>query len=266
MRAWVTRGIVPYCLGGRKLAVGVLAMRYFRPVTSEKGNFSADISDAAIREALKSVEKHEAHDEVDVPIDADAPKVDASPPAQISDELAQLQAQLELSQAKGRESFEKYKDAHERLLRASADLDNYRKRAAKEKDEAQRFGTERLLKDLLPVVDNLERALAHAAANTDFKSLSEGVQMTRKLFEDVLGKHGVRGFSALGQPFDPRLHEAMGQEEAKELPPNHVTREILKGFWLHERLVRPALVMVSKAKEVSSAPPEPAAEGEEKET
>lgn len=221
---------------------------------------------------MESVERHASHapstsqDEV-VPVEVEQTAPEPTPPgdavaevaAQQEDAAAQdsqaaekeleiLRAQLEMSMAKGRELMEKLKESHERMLRAVADLDNYKKRAAKEKDELQKFGAEKLLKDFLPVIDNLDRALEHAGANADFESLKTGVAMTRKQFEDALGRHGVKGFSSVGQPFDPRLHEAMQQVETAELPPNHVVSELVRGYTLNERLIRPALVSVSKAK------------------
>jgi molecular chaperone GrpE len=116
------------------------------------------------------------------------------------------------------------------------------------------------------VLDNLDRALEHAKPGTEFESFRQGVAMTRKLFEDSLAKHGVKGFSSRGQPFDPHRHEAMQQVETDEMPPNHVHTELLRGFTLHDRLVRPALVMVSKAREApaKAAPADtssPAADG-----
>ena len=236
----------------------------------DKGKFSADISQKVIEEALKSVHRHTGGPE-EVPIEVEPPKADpaaapapapeaspaaaAAPAADPRDkEIEQLKAQLEFSMAKGRELMEKIKDGHEKMLRAVADLENYRKRAAKEKEEVQRFGAERLLKDLLPVADNLDRALEHAKAAADAEAFKQGVGMTRKLFEDALGRHGVKAFTAVGKPFDPRLHEAMQQVESAELPPNQVVTEILRGYTLNDRLVRPALVMVSKAPPAAQAP------------
>jgi molecular chaperone GrpE len=140
----------------------------------------------------------------------------------------------------------KIKDEHEKMLRAVADLENYKKRALKEKEEMQKFGNEKLLKDFLPVFDNFDRALDAAKSASDFESLRKGVEMTRKLFEDTLGKHGVRAFSAKGQAFDPNRHEAMTAAETTDMPPNHVFSEVLRGFTLNDRLVRPALVIVSR--------------------
>jgi molecular chaperone GrpE len=162
-------------------------------------------------------------------------------------ELEEVRQQLEFSQARSRETMERLKDSHERALRAAADLENYKKRAQKEKEEVQKFGSERLLKDFLPVADNLDRALEAAQKSADFESLRTGVEMTRKLFEGAFGKHGVKGFSAAGQPFDPRLHEAMQQVESAAVPAGHVLYEAVRGYMLNERLMRPALVVVARA-------------------
>ncbi|MCY1082206.1 nucleotide exchange factor GrpE [Archangium lansingense] len=167
--------------------------------------------------------------------------------AQARRELEDARQQLEFSQTRSRETMERLKDSHERALRAAADLENYKKRAQKEKEEVQKFGSERLLKDFLPVVDNLDRALEAAQKSADFESLRTGVEMTRKLFDSAFGKHGVKGFSAVGQPFDPRLHEAMQQAESAAVPAGHVLYEAVRGYTLNERLMRPALVVVARA-------------------
>jgi molecular chaperone GrpE len=220
----------------------------------EKGKFAANIGQDVIDAALKAVASHNpaapAAEGTQVPVEAPA----AGDPR--DEEITTLKAQLEFSMGKGREMLEKLKEEHERMLRAVADLDNYRKRAQKEKEEIQKFGVEKLLKDFLPVIDNLDRALEHGTI--DFESLKKGVAMTRKLFEDTLGRHGVRPFVAVGKAFDPRLHEAMQQVETADVPPNPVISELVRGYTLNERLMRPALVAVSKlppapAKEVAAA-------------
>lgn len=232
----------------------------------DKGRFSADISNDVIREALESVERHTGGGAGDAapqpsgaepatPAETGEPVEAASGPASAdeapaggqAEEIESLRAQLELSQAKGRELMEKLKETHERMLRAVADLDNFKKRAQKEKEEIQKFGSEKLLRDFLPVIDNLDRALEHATASSDFESLRTGVAMTRKQFEAALAKHGVKSFSAVGQPFDPQVHEAMQQVETTEVPPNHVVSELVRGYTLNDRLIRPALVSVAKA-------------------
>jgi len=203
----------------------------------EKGKFQADIPADAVADALRSVEKvarGEAGDATEIEVDPGG-----EPP-----EVANLRAQLELSQAMGRESLKKIEDLHDRWVRAAADLDNYKKRAIKEREEIQKFGVEKLVKDLLPVLDNLDRALAAAAADDP---LVAGVKLVRTTFEQVLGRHGVKGFSALGQHFDPALHEALMQVPTADAAPGTVVLEHGRGFTLNERLVRPAMVGVAVA-------------------
>jgi molecular chaperone GrpE len=175
---------------------------------------------------------------------------------QLRAELEEARAQLELSQTKSRETMERLKESHERALRATADLENYKKRAQKEKEEVQKFGSERLLKDFLPVVDNLDRALDAAQKSADLDSFRTGIDMTRKLFDNTLGKHGVKSFSAAGQPFDPRVHEAMQQVESAAVPAGHVLYEAVRGYTLNERLMRPALVVVARAPTIPPPAPE----------
>ena len=252
--------------------------------TPDKGKFSTGIGQDVIEEALRAVQKRtEGEDPAapGAPVDlapegeplpaepATAPAAEAAPDAPAPDvdvvqkELEELKIQLEFSQAKGRELMDKIKDTHDKMLRAVADLENFKRRAQKEKEEVQKFGLERLLKDLLPIPDNLDRALEHARTQSDFDSLKKGLQMTRKLFEDTLARHGVKSFSAQGQAFDPRLHEAMQHVETAEMAPGMVAQEVLRGYTLNDRLVRPALVMVSKAPEAGAAePPAPAPEPE----
>jgi len=209
----------------------------------EKGKFQADIPDDAVAAALRSVEKR-ARGDAAAPGAPDGGEV-------ASDEVTRLRAEVELSQALGRETKAKLDDVHERWVRAVADLENARKRAARERDDVQKFGVEKLVKDLLPVLDNLDRALAAAAADDP---LVAGVKLVRASFEQALGRHGVKPFSALGQPFDPARHEALMQVPSAEAAPGTVVMEHARGFLLHERLVRPAMVGVAVA-----APKDPAA-------
>jgi molecular chaperone GrpE len=207
------------------------------PDTPKKGAFEADIPADAVEEALRSVEKveHERHasEGTEVPISAD-PATD--------EQVRSLTAQLELSQEKSRETMERLKEAHDRYVRAVADLENYKKRAARERDDVLKYGNEKLLKDLLPVVDGLDRALASAPADDP---MAKGVQLVRASFEQALAKHGVTGFSAMGQPFDPARHEALLQVPTADHPPGTVVVEHARGFMLNERLVRPAMVGVA---------------------
>ncbi|NOK01854.1 MULTISPECIES: nucleotide exchange factor GrpE [unclassified Myxococcus] len=262
--------------------------------SNDKSRIQTDIGQDVIDAAVRSVERHiDEEDEVTVieveasgrstPVEAEAsasPADTASPPsdaeappsedvAALRQEVESLKAQLEFSQAKGRETMERLREAHERAkdaqertVRHAADLENYRKRAQKEKEEVQRFGSEKLLKDLLPVMDNLDRAIDAAAKSPDLDSFEKGVAMTRKSFEDALGRHGVKGFSAKGQPFDPRVHEAIQQVETADVPAGHVAYEVVRGFYLNERLVRPAMVVVARAPAEPVAAAEPPAVAE----
>jgi len=214
----------------------------------------ADIPDRAVEEALRSVERvrqREASPEVpgEPPEGGVAVEVEGRAEAPGSAEVDSLKAQLELSQAKSRETLEKLKDQHDRLLRAVADLENYKKRAAREREEIQKFGTEKLVKDLLPVIDNLDRALL-AAKEGD--PLADGVKLVRASLEQTLARHGVKGFSAMGEVFDPASHEALMQVPTADQPPGTVVLEHARGWRLHDRLVRPAMVGVAVA------PPAPA--------
>jgi molecular chaperone GrpE len=174
------------------------------------------------------------------------PEAAPEDPEKLKARVRLLEAQLEESFKRARETGERLKDTHERLLRSAAEFENFKKRALKEKEDAQKFGSERLLKDFLPVMDNLERALDHAEQH-DLKQVIEGVRLVQKLFESTLARHGVTGFSAVGKPFDPAFHEALMQQESDQ-PPNTVVSEMARGYKLHERLVRPAAVVVAKAR------------------
>ena len=200
-------------------------------------------------------------DDTQVPPDAAvteerAVQEDQGDGADVSRKVRQLEAQLEESFKRARETGDRLKDTHDRLLRTAAEFDNFKKRAQKEKEDVQKFGVERLLKDFLPVLDNLERALDHAEQH-DPKQVIEGVKLVQKLFETTLARHGVAGFSAVGKAFDPSLHEALMQQES-DAPAGTVLSEMAKGYKLHDRLVRPAAVVVAKPRTSDDgAPPTP---------
>ncbi len=214
---------------------------------SHHGAFSADIPEAAIADALAAVERRAGEGEV--LIEVDAPAADAPGPE--PGEADRLRAALEESQARARQVFQQLKDEHDRLLRTAADLENYKKRAARERDEVMRYGVERLVKELLPVLDALGRALAAAPPDAP---LTSGVEMTRRLLEDALGRFGVKGFSAKGERFDPRIHEALMTVATDAVLPGLVVDEQQRGYFLHDRLIRPAAVVVAAA-------PTPGADG-----
>lgn len=141
---------------------------------------------------------------------------------------------------------EEIRQLQDRVLRLAAEADNTRKRLEREKSEGICFANESLIRELLPVIDNLERAIEHARSDADVESLLEGVQMTAKAFLDVLAKFGCVPFESLGKPFDPNFHEAVSQQDAPGQPEKTVIQEYQKGYLLNDRLLRPAMVVVSK--------------------
>lgn len=159
------------------------------------------------------------------------------------DEVQVLRQQLTEAQVEARENYE-------RFLRERAELENFKRRMQREKADALRFATEPLIRELLPVVDNLERAVEHATA--DGQSLLDGVRLVLKSLVDVLDRHGVKRIDAVGESFDPSRHEAMAQVESTEHEPNRVVEQHHRGYVLHDRLLRPALVTVSRRKSASA--------------
>ena len=155
-------------------------------------------------------------------------------------EIAALERDLEAARDEARQN-------HDRWLRERADLENLKKRAARERAETIRSANESILRDLLPIVDNLERAVEHAQSGGNGQPLVEGVGLVLKALLDVLEKHGVQPIDAKGAPFDPAHHEAMAHVESKEHEPNRVIEEHQRGYRLNDRLLRPALVSVAKA-------------------
>lgn len=135
---------------------------------------------------------------------------------------------------------------NDKLLRLHAETENFKKRMTREKDDFVRYSNERVVKEFLPVIDNLERAVDHAKEASEKGSLLEGVEMTLNLFHQALNRIGVSQVSAVGEPFNPERHEAVQQIESDEHEPNIVVSEFQKGYMLHERLVRPAMVVVAR--------------------
>lgn len=146
----------------------------------------------------------------------------------------------------------------DRLLRMAADFDNYRKRARRDIADAERRVQEDLLKALLPTFDNLERAAGHAESAPDVKALAEGLNMVIRQFQDTLASLGIERVVSVGKPFDPAEHEAVQHVHSDEVPPGAVVQELQGGYRWQGRLMRPALVVVSKAPASAAAAPESA--------
>ncbi|HLF86806.1 MAG TPA: nucleotide exchange factor GrpE [Nitrospiria bacterium] len=141
---------------------------------------------------------------------------------------------------------EELRNLQDKYLRICADFENYKKRSMKEQMESAKYANERILKELLPVIDNLERAILHSRETSDLKGLVEGVELTCKQFLDSLGRFGVKVVQSIGEPFDPSRHQALGQVESDKHDENIVIEELQKGYLLEDRMLRPALVNISR--------------------
>ena len=160
----------------------------------------------------------------------------------IVDHLKEMETRLESVEQEA-------KEAHDRFLRVSAEFENYKKRSAREMDEFRKFANESLIREMLTVVDNLERALNSSNNDNQANShIAEGVDMTLKEILKVFEKFNVKPIEALGKPFDPNFHQAAMREETNEHPENTVLNELEKGYMIHDRLLRPAMVVVSMPK------------------
>ncbi|HVU86809.1 MAG TPA: nucleotide exchange factor GrpE [Pirellulales bacterium] len=153
----------------------------------------------------------------------------------MASEAAELRAQLD--------------EAKERALRLQAEWENFRKRARRELEEERRYADLRLLGDLLPVLDNMQRAIEAATKSSDGGGLLEGFKLVKQQLENVLAQHHCQRIDALNHPFDPHLHEALMQQPTTDAAPNTVIAVAREGFKLHDRVIRPAQVIVAAAPE-----------------
>lgn len=251
-----------------------------------------DIAEALFAEALQSAEKREKKtkddDDLDIDVSVDegagidvsvddagdppAPPAAGGGPAgqgggataeqvvamgELQDELDRVRDQLERVEAARR-------DNHDKFMRTLAELENFRKRAAKERQEIMRFGHENLARELLDVIDNFERAMGAAPDPEDVgpqvKSFMDGVRMTHVQLLQTLGKFEVRPFESKGQKFDPARHQAMSRIPTGDAAPDTIVEEMQKGYTLHDRLLRPAMVAVAVPVEQGTPAPDAAAE------
>ena len=161
----------------------------------------------------------------------------------VTDPLKEMEAKLESVEQESKEN-------HDRFLRVSAEFENYKKRAAREMGDFRKFANESFVKAMLPVVDNLDRAIESSSNDKNTNtSVVEGVNMTLIEILKVFEQFGVKPFESLGKTFDPGFHQAVMQEENEDYPDNTVLNELQKGYMIHDRLLRPAMVVVSKKKE-----------------
>jgi len=165
--------------------------------------------------------------------------LELAPPHEGAEKIQELEEALAAKEQEAATNWDKY-------LRERADLENYRKRVQKEKEEILKYGNEAFILELLPSVDNLERALSHADAGPS--AVIDGVRLTLSMLVSSLKKHGVTPLeTAPGTPFDPALHQAMSQVVSTDQEPNTVVAEFQKGYLLNDRLIRPAMVSVAIA-------------------
>ena len=200
---------------------------------------SGDDAEEAMRSALDAVEEQERRRRT-IPIDGpeSAPRsaAEEEPEQELADDASEEAAAVDPAEA-GRASA-----LQERLLRTLADFDNFRKRTEREKEKLKRFAVSDVIKDMLGVIDNLERA---TAASGSIEELKQGLDMILRQQAEVMKRFGVEPIDAAGKPFDPTLHEAVAREDSSDIGVPTVIRELQKGYTIHDRLLRPSMVHVA---------------------
>ena len=164
---------------------------------------------------------------------------------EMEDEIPQQEEELDMAAAL-EEARNKLQESEEKVLRLAADFENTKKRLERERDTSLKYAEENILKELLPGIDNIERAMDQAQEASTIESLLEGVELTRDGLLATLEKFGVKAIESAGEPFDPNIHDAIAMEETDEMEPNFVLREFQKGYSYKDRLLRPSKVIVSK--------------------
>lgn len=172
--------------------------------------------------------------------DQEQPEVEPEAPGSETppSEMDLLKMELEKVREESRVNYDHY-------LRALAEVENMRKRSAREREEYVKYATVPIIKKALPIIDDLERALNMSAQHQDYASLHKGVEMILKSMHEMIKAEGVQAIEAIGKPFDPEYHEPLVLEESTEHPSNTVLEELQKGYVLHGRVIRPSLVKVS---------------------
>lgn len=169
------------------------------------------------------------------------PSEETSEKIQVNKEVKPIQDELTSNK-------EELHSLNDKYLRLAAEFENYKRRANRDQKDTANYANERLLKDLLPTIDTLEQALHCGHEQPSLDSLLQGVKLTLKQFLDTLAKLGVSQISSVGEQFDPTKHQAVAQVESTTVPPNSVVEEYQKGYFLHNRILRPAMVTVAMAK------------------
>jgi molecular chaperone GrpE len=167
-------------------------------------------------------------------------------PVETEDMIASEQAEEKNMSAELEEARQKLQESEEKVLRLAAEFENTKKRLQRERETSLKYAEENVLKELLPGIDNIERAMEQGQDSNSMESLLEGVELTRKGLTATLEKFGVKAIESIGKPFDPNIHEAVAMEESEEMEPNRVLKEFQKGYLYKDRLLRAAKVIVSK--------------------
>lgn len=195
--------------------------------------------DSEVEEALDSVEEVETTVSDESKTSEDPNELSNTEAAEASDDEDDLQAQVNELEAE-------LSEMKNRFLRAQADLENFRRRTRKEKEEQLKYASLPIIKALLPALDNLERALTAGAETSSSDGLVKGVEMVNRQILDILGQEGLKPIPAVGEPFNPQYHEAVMQVESDEYESGIVVEELQKGYLLKDRVVRPSMVKVSQ--------------------
>jgi molecular chaperone GrpE len=191
---------------------------------------------------MKTNSKDKQQESEELPFKADDQPIEEEESSE--EKLLSKEESLEKELQEGKKAFEALNDQY---LRLAADFDNYKKRVSKEKADLISYGNEELIKSLLSVLDNLERGIEHSDTNTDTSPIIEGLKLVHKQFVDCLEKFGVKAINvSKGDEFDPNLHQAVERVESDEIQPGFILSELLRGYTLKDRLLRPSLVSVSK--------------------
>jgi molecular chaperone GrpE len=188
---------------------------------------------------VKTKKEHKEHkEEIDEQVQTNVLSSDEDVNKSVSAQNAELKEELARKEKEATDNYDKY-------LRAVADLDNYKKRAIREKADIIKYGKEDVIKDILPFVDSLDRASEHADSS-DVQAFKEGIKLIQEQLLSCLKKHGVEKIDSVGLDFDPNFHEAMMQVESEEHAENKVVNEVQKGYLLNGRLLRPSKVCICK--------------------
>ena len=196
---------------------------------------------------MEEIRKDKAQQEK--PIEDKSTEVVEQAAEEIKPSAEETEATAEQEMVKMQQELE---EANDMMLRLAAELDNYKKRVAKERESLIRYATQDIIQGLLPILDNFERAIESASKSKDSDSFLEGVRMIFKQMYDTLERKGVSKIDAVGKTFDPTIHEAVMQVTSEEHPESVVVAELQRGYMLHDRIIRPSKVVVSKGADMET--------------